>query len=67
MFVCEVLVTIKRVREMAVYVAMEVTLYRNGPNSDGVDDTFSDKRVAHPETCSSFWQLLSPHTVTCAW
>ena len=38
-----VFVTIKRVREMVVYVAMEVALYRNGPNSDGVDDTFSDK------------------------
>ena len=39
---------------MAVYVAVEVALYRIGPNSDEVDDTFSDKRVTHPETCSNF-------------
>ena len=52
---------------MAVYVAMEVALYRIGPNSDGVDDTFSDKNVAHSETCSGFWwPLLSLHTGTCA-
>ena len=34
---------------MAVYVAMEVALYRIGPNSDGVDDTFRDKRVVTRE------------------
>ena len=45
---------------MAVYVAMEVALYRIGPNSDEVDGTFSDKRVTHPETCSNFWRPLLP-------
>ena len=37
---------------MAVYVAMKALLYIK-PNIDGVDDTFRDKRVEHPETLAS--------------
>ena len=45
---------------MAVYVAMEVALYRIGPNSDGVDDTFSDKSSTSRDSLQLLAATLKP-------